>query len=140
MKKIISIVILCIFSLVLTAGNIVTEADYFSEKESIKSVVTEADCFSEENISMDDYITYIKNGEENSYCDYIISTLESVIKNIDGILDCKININSLDHKSVVVNVKVITEDGKDDVMQTNMKDYISQYLDISYEKILLTFN
>lgn len=141
MKKFISILVVCVFSLILIIGNAVTKADYFPEEKSIKSVVTEADYFSEEeSIKSDNYIEHTKSVKDSLYYEYIIGILESEIKNINNVLDCKIDINISEHKPVAANVKVITKDDKIDVLQADIKNYISQYLDISYQDVSLIFN
>ena len=125
MKKFISILVVCVFSLILIIGNAVTKADYFPEEKSIKS---------------DNYIEHTKSVKDSLYYEYIIGILESEIKNIDKVLDCKIDINISEHKPVAANVKVITKDDKIDVLQADIKNYISQYLDISYQDVSLIFN
>lgn len=140
MKKFISVLAVCVFSLILIIRNVAAEADYFPKEKSIKNVVTEADYFSEEVANNDDYVGYTKGVKDNLYYQYIIEILESEIENNNEIIDCKVDINISEHKPVAANVKIIAKDDKVNVLQTDIKDYISQYLDISYENVSLFFN
>lgn len=122
MKKRFTIILgACIFSLALITGGIAAEAGYSSQK----------------NISTDNNHK-TNTAKDNLYYDYITNTLESAIKNNDEIQDCEININHSNNTLISVNVKIVTKDNELNTMDTDIKDYISQALEILPENITLT--
>jgi len=141
MKKFTLILAVCLFNFILIIGSAVAEEGDFPKEESIKSAVAEADdFFEEESKNTNDYNQYTENIKDSLYYDYIINVLESAVENSDEILDCKIDINFSGQKPAAADVKITAKDGGIGALQTDIKDYLSQSLNISYENIVLIFD
>lgn len=78
--------------------------------------------------------------KDSLYLDYVIKTLVKAIKDEDGILDCKIDVEHLNGKIISANVNVVAENDEINISETNILNYISKTLEISTEDIILSFD
>lgn len=91
-----------------------------------------------ENFNQDVNIDSID--KKNEYFNYKEKILAEIIKDSNGISDCKIDINHSNDEVVSVDVNVVTENDNTGAWETTILNYISEALGISTEDITLTFN
>lgn len=105
----------CALAFVLIIGGIIAEVRYFSQENN-----TNAD-------------------KDSVYYDYIVSIAESAVKDNDEILNCEIAADYSNGELVTADVKVVTKNGEMSALKTNIRDYVSSALEISYENITISF-
>jgi len=78
--------------------------------------------------------------KDSLYSDYIIKALVETIKDENGVMDCRINVNYSNGEIVSANVRVVAEDNGINISETNILNYVSQALEISTEDIVLSYD
>ncbi len=102
---------------------------------TIGGIVVVAGSSPQESISLDQH----SQSKEKQYSNYIANKVMSEIKKIDQVVDCKIEIKNEKTPMMTANVKVITQENKSDVLECDIKEYISESLGISMENITVAF-
>lgn len=110
---------------VTVMGIMIRESNFFQAREKARSYYID---------NMDTNID-----KDSLYFDYIIEELVETVKNENGVMDCRINVDYSNGEIVSANVSVVTEDDKINISLTNILDYVSQSLGISTEDIILSY-
>ncbi|MCH5248344.1 MAG: hypothetical protein J1E98_00355 [Lachnospiraceae bacterium] len=126
-KRLFLILGCCTLIVVITImGIMLRESSSFQEREKAN------------RYCIDDMDT--NNDKDSLYFDYIVAVLVETIKNENGVMDCKINLNYSNGEIVSANVSVVAEGDEINISETNILDYVSQSLEISTEDIILSYD
>lgn len=105
----------------------------------IGSIVAEADNFPEKSICLkDNQNTDID--KDGVFSDYMAETVVSGIKDCDGVLDCKIEVDCAKGEIFSADVDIVVENNRADDLETAVLDYVSESFGIPVENITLSFH
>ncbi|MCM1088483.1 MAG: hypothetical protein NC419_10020 [Muribaculaceae bacterium] len=105
----------------------------------IGSIVVEADSFPERSICLKDN----QNADidkDRLFSDYMTETVVSGIKDCDGVLDCKIEIDCAKGEIFSADVDIVAGNSRADALETDVLDYVSESFGIPVENITLSFH
>lgn len=77
--------------------------------------------------------------KDSLYLDYTMNTLAETIKRENGILDCKIYADYSNGEIGSADVNVVVENNEITVSEIDLLGYISCFLELSKEDIMLSF-